>query len=448
MAPPRGAGHRGYKKYGDGSDKVASGAPSSSDAPPRDVPETSSFDAGDGSSGDENDDLNQAGGGGDGSPSNNGSEGSDEDDIEEVSEEESGTDDEIVNPEVDDLKAKCIMLENELEKAGKMAQAFLLTMQQGFHRGGGQLGAGSGSQDVELPEDRLELAKLIDQMKMISTWASLKKNAMIDNMSEVMIYVLNVEKRETKFFYLSKSDTVKKMKISAMKTWNIPKSHVDRFIFKFDFGHRLGHREFSFNKDEALPRELNRMRVSNVFTDTASIQMSLGLSGGAKNKTIAKTNLKKKSREIAVKEFAQKLKELPENQLTPFRALAEAEMNKFYDQCSTDPMLAFKNAFEAMPYEDLRDAYEKSNSASGGDVEAKLKRMSQYMFGQGLKQAIDIGKVCEGLREGAELTVCLGQSNSDKPLSLQSIRDELKTARDKKLGAQEAKASNQMDDDL
>ena len=54
-------------------------------------------------------------------------------------------------------------------------------------------------------------------------------------------------------------------------------------------------------------------------------------------------------------------------------------------------------------------------------------------------------KVCVN---GAELTVCLGQSNSDKPLSLQSIRDELKTARDKKLGAQEAKASNQMDDDL
>ena len=395
---------RGYA--GDGSDKVASGAPSSSDAPPRDVPETSSFDAGDGSSGDENDDLNQAGGGGSTPPSNNGSEGSDGDGIEEASEEESGTDDEIVNPEGDDLKSKCAMLEkevamleNELEKVGKMSQAFFLTIQQGFHRGGGQLSAGSGSQDVELPEDRLELAKLINQMKVISTWASLKKNAMIDNMSEVMIYVLNVEKRETKFFYLSKSDTVKKLKISAVKTWNIPKSHVERFIFKFDFGHRLGHREFSFNKDEALPRELNRMRVSNVFTDTASIQMSLGLSGGAKNKTIARTNLKKKSREIAVKEFAQKLKELPENQLTPFRALAEAEMNKFYDQCSTDPMLAFKNAFEAMPYEDLRDAYEKSNSASGGDVEAKLKRMSQYMFGQGLKQAIDIGKVCEGLRE-------------------------------------------------
>lgn len=73
---------------------------------------------------------------------------------------------------------------------------------------------------------------------MIFTFATHKKNMMIDNMSEVMIYVLNVETRETKFFYLSKSDTVKKLKINAVKTFNIPKSHVERFIFKFDFGHR------------------------------------------------------------------------------------------------------------------------------------------------------------------------------------------------------------------
>jgi len=133
MAPPRSAGHRGYKKHGDGSNKVACGTPSSSDAPPRDVPETSSFGAGDGSSGDENDDLNQAGGGGSSPPSNNGSEGSDGDGIEEASEEESGTGDEIVNPEGDDLKSKCAMLENELamlenelEKVGKMSQAFFL----------------------------------------------------------------------------------------------------------------------------------------------------------------------------------------------------------------------------------------------------------------------------------------------------------------------------------
>lgn len=147
---------------------------------------------------------------------------------------------------------------------------------------------------------------------MIFTFATHKKNMMIDNMSEVMIYVLNVETRETKFFYLSKSDTVKKLKINAVKTFNIPKSHVERFIFKFDFGHRLGHREFSFHKDEALPRELNKMRVSSVFTDTASIQMSLGLRGGGKNggmsaKKVITTTRKQERMECVVKQDLSKI---------------------------------------------------------------------------------------------------------------------------------------------
>lgn len=87
--------------------------------------------------------------------------------------------------------------------------------------------------------------------------------------------------------------------------------------------------------------------------------------------------------------------------------LADAEnaMNQFYHVALTDPMKAFETAFAEMDYQSLNEAYEKTSTASGSDNEGKMKRLSSCMFGSGLRKAKEVGQICEGLVEGAELTV-------------------------------------------
>ena len=182
--------------------------------------------------------------------------------------------------------------------------------------------------------------------------------------------------------------------------------------------------------------------------DQVVFYLVLIVRGGGKGvkKTSAKTKTDKKKADLykkALEEFSTEFKKVPVNDLAPFRADAETAMNQFYHVALTDPMKAFETAFAEMDYQSLNEAYEKTSTTSGSDNEGKMKRLSSCMFGAGLKKAKEVGEICDGLLEGAELTVGIAFFHKDSPPTLQAVRDLLKTYRDRKYGAMEAQSSQQ-----
>lgn len=295
MAPPRGAGRSGYKKHGDEDASQPVHEPSSSSAQPA----SGHPDGGEPNDGSSSDDKPSSGDGfsdgGDDFPEGEppSDDEGDDDGIEETSEEESGTDDEIVNPEVDDLKSKCAMLEkevamleNELEKVGKMSQAFFLTIQQGFHRGRQTLGR--EHLDGNLPDDRLELLRLVEKMTQISQEADLKKLEMMDVNRPYAFYIYHPELRQTKVIYLNPKSTIKQMKVMALQKFSLPKVFAERFSWFIREGYLL-----DYYIDLAIPTQWNRKRVKSVVKDTCRIEMTSGITGGGKSGGVSAMSVKK-----------------------------------------------------------------------------------------------------------------------------------------------------------
>ena len=299
-----------------------------------------------------NDDEDNVGGGGDfPDPSDDESGPANSNTGEETSEEESGTDDEVVAPT--DCQ-NCAMLQVELEKTSKMCQAFLFTMEQGFHR----MGEGTLASTSSLPDDRLELAQLAERLKIISSHANARIDMMIGNMSEYAFYICYGN--TTKVIYMNAKHTIKKMKEKALVAFGIAKSNVKMFDFIFNFGHRSYHRQRGnpwFHKGEVMQKELNRMKVWNIFNHTVKLDMKLagGLAGGG---TRVKNNALKEHamsfKKGLMKEHAEKAKSITVNELPNALKEASTLLNELYEKLEPHPSDTFAKLLSTMSPEELQ----------------------------------------------------------------------------------------------
>eukprot|EP00438_Fugacium_kawagutii_P016670 Skav229380 [mRNA] locus=scaffold584:173202:174257:- [translate_table: standard] len=246
------------------------------------------------------------------------------------------------------------MLEVELEKTGKMCQAFLFTMQQGFHR----MDEGTLASTSSLPDDRLELAMLIERLKVISSHASCKKAMMIGHMTEYAFYISYGN--STKVIYMNAKDTVKKMKVKALVAYGIAKSNVKMFDFVFNHGHFPYHRRRGnpfFRKGEVMEQNLNRMRIHNIFADTFKLDMvpKGGLAGGgAKVKNNALKEHAMSFKRGVMKEHADKAKTITVNELPVALAEASALLNELYEKLEPHPADTFAKLLATMSPEELQ----------------------------------------------------------------------------------------------
>ena len=422
MAPPRGSGRGGYKKHGDEDASQPVHEPSSSSA----QPVSGNPDGGEPNDGSSSDDKPFSGDGDDdfpeGEPSSN-DEGGD-DGQEEGEEEEEGTDDEVICP-------NCAMKDIEIEKMNKMLNTFVITHFQGFDR---ERPVG------QIPDDRLELSRFIDQMIEISKEAVNKKKMMIDRDVQFAVYIYFPERQETKVIYSldrGMKMTIKQMKVRAVQAFGIPKSHIEMFSWIIREGAVYPH-----HLNMAMPKPWNRSRVKTYFRDTSRIEMTTTISGGGK--VIGKKKKADVSKAVFT-EFVSKFNQVPSTPLVPFRGEAEQAMNELYNLAMDDPMKAFETAFSKMTYEQLDNAFNKTSSDVGGDSEHKLRRLAVLIFGDGLKKAKETLEICEGLVEGAELTLSVAFHHESKAPTLQTIRTLLKTMRERKLGAMEATRGTNME---
>ena len=278
MMPPRGAGRGGYKKHGDEDVSQPVHEPSSSSAQPA----SGHPDGGEPNDGSSSDDKPFSGDGGsdggddfpEGEPSSN-DEG--DDGQEEGSEEESAEDDPCVEPDAKDM---------EIARLSKLCQTLFLTIQCGFHRGRQTLGM--EHLDGNLPDDRLELLRLVEKMTQISREANLKKLEMMDANRPYAFYIYHPELRQTKVIYLNSKSTIKQMKVMALQKFSLPKVFAERFSWFIREGYLL-----DYYIDLAIPRQWNRKRVKTVFKDTCRVEMTSGIAGGGKSGGVSAMSVKK-----------------------------------------------------------------------------------------------------------------------------------------------------------
>eukprot|EP00438_Fugacium_kawagutii_P016844 Skav229974 [mRNA] locus=scaffold2343:36286:37512:- [translate_table: standard] len=287
----------------------------------------------------------------------------------------------------------CQLLSIELNKWEVRCQALELIINSGFHEG------------TPIPDDQMELTQFIHQMKDMTRQATLKKQVMVGTHGYA-IYLRNIEKNETKMVRILPKQTIKQLKVEVMLAFGYAKSHCEKFNYRIVEGHRtVNQHGLTVERREFLSKELNRLHIQNVFTDTAVVEVTVRGVGGGVMRTISKDGkvTKRDFIEKAQKDMCDKVK----GKDFDFDLKSEKAVLEYIMNFSGSPAELFKVAVDAMD-EPMALEFQKlfsDTSGKNGSTEDKVEAFTTKVLGARFRKLNSVIADCENLKGAMVLSM-------------------------------------------